>query len=410
MIGDHAILPTGVRSIRYQFEAIRQSGSTNDVYLDRAFISILPGVFTPDQGATGYTTTDLTNPARLRLISPDLYTDWELNKPIDIRWDSYGNTSGSPVIIDLLRDTPTGPAFVTRISSGTEDDGGFSWIAGNTLLGANPAMSFGTHGWRLQISLANNPTILDRSSETFSVPENTNTFFVNDGSTTGDQFTTAVGSNRNTGKLASTPQAYPNNVLRIYALGANQTLSIDTGTYPLLSLLQISNIVGVGDDEGFVMRGSSTGVTRLQHANSLTVAPIVELNDADFMTLNDMTFAAGTFGLWVRNQSTNVAATGLSVIDNTQAGIRVEAGSSVTSFTNLRVDNNLGVGIHVTGSMGSLTGSTISNNRNHGVLLIDTGASLIDNNVFSNNTGVAYLVSMFQIPWQARRWSLATPI
>ena len=31
LIGDHAVLPVGVRSIRYQFDAVRQSGSTNDV-------------------------------------------------------------------------------------------------------------------------------------------------------------------------------------------------------------------------------------------------------------------------------------------------------------------------------------------------------------------------------------------
>ena len=387
LIGDHVTLPVGVRSIRYQFEAVRQSGGTNDVYLDRTFLSILPGTFAPDQGAYSHTAGDLSTPARLRLISPDLYTDWELNKPIDIRWDSFGNTAGAPVVIELLRDTPTGPQFVTHVTTGTDDDGVFTWIAGNTLLGAVPAMDFGTYGWRLAISLGNNPTVNDRSSETFSVPENTNTFFVNDTITTGDQFTSAVGSNRNTGKVAGAPKPYPNNVLRIYSLGANQTLSVDTGTYALLSPLLVSNILGIGDDEGFVMRGSSTGITRLQHANSLTVAPIIELNNADFVTLNNMTLAAGTLGLWARNQSTNLAASGLVAINNTQGGIRVEGSSSVLGFNNMRADNNTGVGIYVSGAMGSLTNSILSNNRSHGAQLIDSGATQVEGNVVSNNTG-----------------------
>ncbi len=387
LIGDRLTLPAGVRSIRYQFEAVRQSGSTNDVYLDRAFVSLLPGLFAPDQGASSLTPIDTTTPARVRLISPDLYTDWELNKPIDIRWDSFGNTTGAPIVIELLRDTATGPQLVTNITAGTEDDGVFTWIAANTLVGGVPAVNYGTYGWRIQISLQNNPTILDRSSESFSVPENTNTFFVNDSSTAGDQFTSSMGSNRNTGKVANAPKPYPNNVLRIYSLGANQTLSIDTGTYPLLSPLVVSNILGIGDDEGFVMRGSSSGITRLQHANSLTSAPIIELNNADFVTLNNMTLAAGTYGLWARNQSTNLTATGLNAINNTLGGIRVEGSSSVISFTNMRADNNLGIGIYVSGTLGSLTGSTLSNNRSHGVQLQDTGATVLENNTVSNNTG-----------------------
>ena len=39
------------------------------------------------------------------------------------------------------------------------------WIAGNS------GVNFGTKGLRIQISLANNLTVLDRSTETFAVPQ-----------------------------------------------------------------------------------------------------------------------------------------------------------------------------------------------------------------------------------------------
>ncbi len=74
---------------------MRQSGSTNDVFLDGAFVTLVPRAFALDQGAYSNTTLDVASPAHLKLISPDLYKDWEKDKPIDIRWDSFGNVSNS---------------------------------------------------------------------------------------------------------------------------------------------------------------------------------------------------------------------------------------------------------------------------------------------------------------------------
>ncbi|MFN9913667.1 MAG: hypothetical protein ACK53L_13830, partial [Pirellulaceae bacterium] len=206
----------------------------------------------------------------------------------DIRWDSYGNATNSPVIIDLYQDSAFGPTFVTRISGGAPDTGTFTWIA------ANSGVNYGTSGLRIQIMLADNSTILDRSTETFTVPENTNTFFVNDGNLSNDEFTSAMGNNRHTGKVSSAPKPYPNNVLRIYTVGANQSLSIDRGNYPLSNQLVIGNAQNIGDDEGFILRGAAVGTTSFSHANPFTVAPVVELNDADLMDIRDISISGGS--------------------------------------------------------------------------------------------------------------------
>ncbi len=381
LIGDSVMLPVGARKIVFRYEAVRQSGSTNDVYLDNAFVGLTPRAYGVDIGARGNTTAEIDMAAHLRLTSPDLYQDWERNKSIKIRWDSFGNTADSPVSIDLLQDTATGPVFVTNITTSTPDNGSFTWIAGNS------GVDFGTKGLRIQISLATNLTVFDRSSETFAVPENTNTFFVNDKVTTGDQYTTAIGSNRNTGKVAAAPKPYPNNILRIYSLGPNQTLSIDTGDYPLLNPLLISNTSGIGDDEGFAIKGSTAKTTSLHHANSLTVAPIIELNGADFMTLKNLTLSGGTFGLFVHNLSTNLAASYLSAVANSQGGFRIDTGSSVLGLDHLRADQNLGTGIYINALVGSLSNSVVSNNLGYGLQLLDTGATAIEANQVFNNTG-----------------------
>ncbi len=184
-----------------------------------------------------------------RAPTPDLYTDWVRDEPLQILWNSFGNTSSTPVRIDLYQDGPNGPQFLTNITPSTPDTGEYTWIA------ADSDIDYGTYGLRIQISLVGDPAVYDRSTETFTVPENTTTFYVNDGSTVGDQYTTAPGSNRNDGKLPSAPMPYPNNVLRIYSLGPGDTLYVDTGNYPLLSPLVMSSIVGVGDDRGFTLIG-----------------------------------------------------------------------------------------------------------------------------------------------------------
>ena len=237
LLGAESYLPTGTRKIVFRYEAVRQSGSTNDVLVDSAFVTVSPNQLVPDMGAYGNAPTDSIAGSHLILRSPDLYKDWERNKPIDIRWDSYGNSQNTPIVIELMQDTAQGPKLVTTITTGTPDNGSFTWIAGNS------GVDFGTKGLRIQLSFANNRAVLDRSTEAFATPENTNTFFVNDSVILGDQYTTAVGSNRNTGKLASAPKPYPNNVIRIYSLGANQSLSVDTGDYTLISPLLISNIL-----------------------------------------------------------------------------------------------------------------------------------------------------------------------
>ncbi len=119
LIGDRSYLPAGTRKIRFRIDAVRQTGSTNDVYVDHAFVSLTPRIHGVDTGRTGNSTGDINTAPHLRLTTPDLYKDWERNKPIDIRWDSFGNTLGSPVSIDLLQDTVNGPQLVTHITTGT---------------------------------------------------------------------------------------------------------------------------------------------------------------------------------------------------------------------------------------------------------------------------------------------------
>ena len=110
-----------------------RAGGTNDGFLDNAFLYVQDDKPAPDLGALGPTITETSqNPAaHLALRFPDLYTDWEANKPHKILWDSYGNTQRSLVRIDLYQDGPNGPQFLLNIAASTLDTGSYSWIPAN---------------------------------------------------------------------------------------------------------------------------------------------------------------------------------------------------------------------------------------------------------------------------------------
>src|SRR6185312_1862449 len=116
LVGGRQNIPTGTKSIQFRYEADRTTG-TNDSSFDGAFLYVLPNTFAPDQGAYGGTVVEnaQSNQTHIALRWPDLYTDWALSKPHNIRWETYGNNTQAPVKIDLYQDTPNGPQFLLNI-------------------------------------------------------------------------------------------------------------------------------------------------------------------------------------------------------------------------------------------------------------------------------------------------------
>ena len=98
--------------------------------------------------------------------------------------------------IDLYRDTPDGPAFLTTIVAATPDDGEFLWTPADERhrRSAPTACASRCRG-------SANPLVLDRSQEPFTVPEDGTDYFVDDRSNADDEYTPrGIGDNRHTGK------------------------------------------------------------------------------------------------------------------------------------------------------------------------------------------------------------------
>ncbi len=325
----------------------------------------------------------------IALRYPDLYVDAIQDKPLTIRWESFSNTAASPVKIDLYQDTPDGPALVTTIVAATPDDGEFVWTP------AASGIGLGTHGLRIQVSWAANPLVLDRSQETFTVPEGGADFFVDDASNTGDEYTpAAVGSNRNTGKLATAPKPYPTNLLRVYDLTEGARLFVDTGSYSMIDPVAVSGSIdlGLGLDQGFVITGPTNPVAVAELFPAIPgdrARALVELNDADSVEVAHLTLRDAGRGLYAHNDSTEVAAHDVTAFGHALEGIRVETKAPESDFDRLVAHDNGAHGIYVDGQISSLTSSTAFKNAAGGIYL-NGGVEEVRGNVARDNGGYGF--------------------
>ncbi|RLB07355.1 MAG: hypothetical protein DRG59_06530, partial [Deltaproteobacteria bacterium] len=390
LVGGRVQLPVGTRQIVYRFTASRETGSSNDSYLDFAAVYVVSESLAPNIGAYGNTNVETETPApHIELRFPDLYTDWEKEKPHTITWDTFGNSGNSPVRIDLYQDGDHGPEFLKTITELTADDGEFIWIPGDD------DIDYGTHGLRFMVSLVDNPLVFDRSTESFTVPDFGYEYYVDNAINDGDKYTgDAIGSNRHTGKTPDEPKPNPVNILRIYDLGVDDILYIDAGNYPLIYELTISGTedLGLGLDEAFTMRGpSNTG----SHAiltpaiDGYRPSALIELNDADYVTLSNLTLVGAQRGLWVHNGSDNLQASYIEAYDHSLDAIRIEESSTPHVFDHLTAYDAGEVGIYISGEIGGLKNSISYNNQDYGIYLENTGNAAIEGNeVYGNRSGI----------------------
>ncbi|MEQ8494665.1 MAG: right-handed parallel beta-helix repeat-containing protein, partial [Gammaproteobacteria bacterium] len=327
----------------------------------------------------------------IALQSPDLYVDAVRDRALAIRWESFNNTGGSDVRIDLYRDTPDGPAFLTTITAATPDDGEFLWTP------AADAIPYGTYGLRVQVSWVDNPLVLDRSQEPFTVPEDGDVYFVDDASNANDEYTpNGIGDNRHTGKISSAPKPYPTNLLRVYDLTPGSRLLVDTGDYPLIDPVTVSGVtdLGLGTEEGFELSGP-TGAGRVAALFPAIPGdqsrPLIEINDADDMLVSHLTLRDAAAGLLVHNGSDDFLAHDIVATGHAGNGIDITSVAPLSKFTGLEARENAGSGIVINGPIASLSDSIAAENAGDGVRLAG-GVDEVWRNIAVLNRGTGFVI------------------
>ena len=405
LLSSRVHIPLGAAKVTYRFQNLRQSGSTDDSYLDHAFVYVAPNTQTTDMGAYGNTTASVlaVTDQSIHLQSPDLYVNWTLNQPHPILWSTLGNAGSGPVKIDLYQDVGGVPTFLMTIASSAADNGSFSWIPANSGLSAN------TTGLRIQVSMVGTPAILDRSTEAFAiVPSNATAFYINDGSTTNDQYTTVAGNNRATGLSPSSPLPMLTTLMREYTIGSGSTIYADNGLYNQFQAAVFSSIPALGTGAGATLQGptnANAGAAFL--ALGYADDGVIDVNDANFVTIKNVGLDYGLYGLWSLGGSQNLTLSNVSAFQAAQDGIRIESDSSASSLahisstgngqdgifiggasatlSNIDASSNSGDGIYINGNFTSLTNSTADLNGADGYDFPNAGAAVITNDEAHNN-------------------------
>ena len=110
------------------------------------------------------------------------------------------------------------------------------------------------------------------STQPFLIANATHAFYVNDGSTTGDVYTTAPGNNASSGTSPDQSMANLAALLAAYVFAPGDEIFVDNGTYNLLR-----DVIFSPQDSGVTVNGPSTGAAVLDRGDTNPSIYAVEL-------------------------------------------------------------------------------------------------------------------------------------
>jgi nitrous oxidase accessory protein NosD len=330
-------------------------------------------------------------PSWLRIAAPNFYADLVPSLTYEIRWDTYNVPGTDAIEIALLGSHGTKLAEVaaTFVSAGS-----VAWTPGQ-FVGGDPGLRY-----RIELKTSGATSLTARSREPFSVPDvvpvQAQTFYVNDRSQADDEYTTAIGNNRNTGTTADDPKEVIRPLVLSYPLGAGEIVRVDTGNYVHAVNLNLSGSFQAADPRmNTVERTRILGPTdpnRLAHidrANPHPGAKTIDVIGAAELALQNLTLAGASTGLHVRDASDRFAGERLTIARHTEDGLDIEGHSDGATLDYLVVRDNGGHGVFVESRLVRIAHGEVYANEAIGLALRDVGAAVVETSrVYVNRTGI----------------------
>ena len=205
-----------------------------------------------------------------------------------------GSLQGSVSLYWVARGSTTGHAVRIRYSW----DGGVNW----TNVATGLAASDGVHVWNTvgftstvlgvwEIISETEPTISDRTDRPFGVRNTPIRFYVNDSSTNGDVYCSAVGASGNSGLLPSAPKAGIQQILDAYDIEPGDVIYVDTGTFNISSNIVVTQFDAARTASGprVVIQGSTNyvaGGTSINRQGGDAAIVIMEAAQVELRNLN----------------------------------------------------------------------------------------------------------------------------
>ncbi|HMC10036.1 MAG TPA: right-handed parallel beta-helix repeat-containing protein, partial [Pirellulaceae bacterium] len=245
--------------------------------------------------------------------------------------------------IEIVAANPNGvatPTFNLELS----DNGGATWSPLASGLSVD-RYGRGNYLWTVPANLAPGNQYLVRvkandgthpqgvSDDKFLVASAGHDFYVNDGATVGDVFTTAVGDNASSGKSPAAPMASLAALIAAYQPHAGDVIHVDTGTYA-----QLTNVVLTAANSGLRIEGPTSGIALLDRNNRAYTSYGFELIHATNITLDHLQIAHASSGVNAANgsQSTGLVISNSVIYGNDFNGVYLGAsndGAAITGST-----------------------------------------------------------------------------
>lgn len=295
------------------------------------------------------------------------------------------NAEAGDVIRWVPGDTFT-PSDTVRIELSL--DSGSNWVVAAT--GVN-ALS-GQHAWtnlmydssrlaRWRIVDELNDTVLSQNAADFTFRNGPYVYYINNDSTNGNVFTSAPGNDANPGTSEGSPKATLNGLLSAHPVQPGDIIYIDTGTY-VWPNQNITSLFG-GDTNDFVYLIGSTNTAAggtVINRNSTGGGTIgLNLDGAGYWWIQDVTVRNARNGIRMNNSPGNVLLR-VEAFNNLEAGVRLQGGSSSALLEHSLIRNNTQAGVRVDAGQVTLLHSVLWQNSNNG-LHVAGGSALMTNSV-----------------------------
>ena len=243
---------------------------------------------------------------------------------------------------------------------------------------------------RVEAELGVEPS--DLSDQSFVIANEGQSFYVNvadDTDLTDNQYTTAAGDNRISGKTPDQPLASIKAVLDRYDLEPGDTIYVDTGTYNLAT-----NIFLYSDDSGVTIQGPTEDgkAAILSRGNTNTGSFVVEFSGADNVTLSHLHLTDGYHGIYAPSAGSYMNRLVEShVYGNANSGVRIDRYNSLEVEQSV-IERNGRHGIEANAATVAVVGSHIRENDYSG-LSIRSGGSVVRDNVIEANRSWGFAVA-----------------
>ncbi len=345
----------------------------------------------------------------------------------------FGGAGAVISAIEVLENTPQG-AVDPRVTLEFSDDGA-TWT---TIPGADNVpmdrWGKGSFAWAIPESLATGDNyqlrarfigstglVTDRSDSPFLITNSGRDFYLNDNSTSGDVFTTAIGSNAYSGKTPDQPLASLQALLAAYSFGPGDVIHVDSGNYRLIRTALLTSKHSGVRIEGPTPALNSQPLATLDRSNF--AFNVIELQNADNITLDRLTIRGGYIGInaSATSDSDNLTISNSLLVGNQHFGVYLDNNNDFASVLTSTLDSastNYGMWLlgsdsvidqnkftggfyesgTIRGARSSITNNTFTNVRN-GLGVNNYSQNVSDRIVVRNNTytnvretaiGVAY--------------------